>query len=93
MSERRFTPAAEGALRLAQEAAAEMGHGHVGTEHLLVGLMRQGEGIAYAALCASGITEARLMEILRRGGGSGLPGSDPRQGLTPRGKRAVELAV
>ena len=93
MSERRFTPAAEGALRFAQEAAAEMGHGHVGTEHLLVGLMRQGEGIAYAALCASGITEARLMEILRRGGGSGLPGSDPRQGLTPRGKRAVELAV
>jgi hypothetical protein len=55
--------------------------------------MRQGEGIAYAALCASGITEARLMEILRRGGGIGLPGSDPRQGLTPRGKRAVELAV
>ena len=92
MSERRFTPAAEGALRLAQEAAAELGHGHVGTEHLLVGLVRQGEGIAYAALCAVGITEVRLMEILRRSGG-GLPGNDPHQGLTPRGKRAVELAV
>ena len=93
MSERRFTPAAEGALRLAQEAASELGHSYVGTEHLLVGLVRQGEGLAYAVLCGAGITEARLMEALRRSVGAGLPGSDPRQGLTPRGRRAVELAV
>ena len=93
MSERRFTPAAEGALRLAQEAASELGHSYVGTEHLLVGLVRQGEGLAYAVLCGAGITEARLLEALRRSVGAGLPGSDPRQGLTPRGRRAVELAV
>ena len=93
MSERRFTPAAEAALRLSQEAAAELGHGYVGTEHLLVGLVRQGEGLAYAVLCGAGITEARLLEALRRSVGAGLPGSDPRQGLTPRARRAVELAV
>ena len=38
MRENKFTPKAEEALRLAQEAAEEMGHGYVGTEHLLLGL-------------------------------------------------------
>ena len=41
MNENKFTPTAEEALRLAQEAAGELGHGYVGTEHLLLGLMRE----------------------------------------------------
>ena len=40
MNENKFTPTAEEALRLAQEAAGELGHGYVGTEHLLLGLMQ-----------------------------------------------------
>ena len=46
MMENKFTPRAEESLRLAQEAAEEMGHGYVGSEHLLLGLMREEEGIA-----------------------------------------------
>ena len=40
MNENKFTPRAEEALRLSQEAAGELGHGYVGTEHLLLGLIR-----------------------------------------------------
>ena len=43
MMENKFTPRAEEALRLAQEAAGEMGHGYVGSEHLLLGLLREEE--------------------------------------------------
>ena len=43
-------PGAEEALRLAQEAAGELGHGYVGTEHLLLGLIREGDGAAHAVL-------------------------------------------
>ena len=41
MMENKFTPRAEEALRLAQEAAEDMGHGYVGSEHLLLGLLRE----------------------------------------------------
>ena len=40
MNEKKFSPGAEEALRLSQEAAGELGHGYVGTEHLLLGLIR-----------------------------------------------------
>ena len=46
MNENKFTPGAEEALRLAQEAAGELGHGYVGTEHLLLGLIREENGTA-----------------------------------------------
>lgn len=41
MNENKFSPRAEEALRLSQEAAGELGHGYVGTEHLLLGLIDQ----------------------------------------------------
>ena len=47
MDENKFTPTAEEALQLAQEAAGELGHGYMGTEHLLLGLMREDEGLAH----------------------------------------------
>ena len=53
MNENKFTPTAEEALRLAQEAAGELGHGYVGTEHLLLGLMREDEGMAHTVLTLS----------------------------------------
>ena len=93
MQENRFTPRAEEALRLSQEAAGELGHGYVGTEHLLLGLMREKEGLAHAVLEESGLTDEMITEIIRRSVGAGLPGGNPAQGLTPRAKRAVEIAV
>ena len=45
MNENKFSPRAEEALRLSQEAAGERGHGYVGTEHLLVGLLQDGRSM------------------------------------------------
>ena len=50
MNENKFTPRAEESLRLAQEAAQDLGHGYVGCEHLLLGLLREEEGIAHRVL-------------------------------------------
>ena len=55
MMENKFTPRAEEALRLAQEAAEDMGHGYVGSEHLLLGLLREEEGIAHRVLEENGL--------------------------------------
>ena len=93
MNENKFTPTAEEALRLAQEAAGELGHGYVGTEHLLLGLMREDEGLAHTVLTEAGLTDELLTEIIRKSVGAGLPGGNPAQGLTPRAKRAVEIAM
>ena len=91
--ENQFTPRAEEALRLAQEAAEEMGHGYVGTEHILLGLMREENGIAHRVMQEYGMTEDMICTVLERSVGKGLSGAAPSQGLTPRAKSAVELAV
>ena len=93
MNENKFTPRAEEALRLSQEAAGELGHGYVGTEHLLLGLIREEEGLAHEVLTEQGLTADMIVEIIKRSVGAGLPGSNPAQGLTPRAKRVVEIAV
>ena len=93
MNENKFTPGAEEALRHSQEAAGELGHGYVGTEHLLLGLLREGEGVAHAVLTEAGLTDDMVTEIIRKSIGAGLPGSNPAQGLTPRAKRVVEIAM
>ena len=94
MNENKFTPTAEEALRLSQEAAGELGHGYVGTEHLLLGLMREDEGLAHTVLTEAGLTDDLLTEMVRKKSvGSGLPGSNPAQGLTPGAKRVVEIAM
>ena len=93
MNENKFTPRAEEALRLSQESAGELGHGYVGTEHLLLGLLREEEGIAHRVLREYGITDEMLCSILQQSVGKGLAGAAPTQGLTPRAKSVVELAV
>ena len=89
MNENKFTPGAEEALRLSQEAAGELGHGYVGTEHLLLGLIRENEGIAHTVLTESGLTDDMIVEIIKTSVGAGLPGGNPAQGLTPRAKRVA----
>lgn len=93
MNEAKFTPRAEEALRLGQEAAGELGHGYVGTEHLLLGLLREPDGTAHSVLETAGLTDGMIVEIIKKSVGAGLPGGNPAQGLTPRAKRVVELAV
>ena len=74
MMENKFTPRAEESLRLAQEAAEEMGHGYVGSEHLLLGLMREEEGIAHRVLEEAGLTDEMISGILRHNVGQGTSG-------------------
>ena len=93
MNENKFTPRAEEALRLSQESAEELGHGYVGTEHLLLGLLREEEGLAHRVLTEYGLTDEMILSVLRRSVGAGLAGTAPSQGLTPRAKGVVELAV
>lgn len=93
MGENKFTPGSEEALRLSQEAAGELGHGYVGTEHLLLGLIREEEGIAHSVLLEAGLTDEMIAEIIKKSVGAGLPGGNPAQGLTPRAKRVVEIAM
>ena len=93
MSENKFTPRAEEALRLSQEAAEELGHGYVGSEHLLLGLLREEEGIAHRVLSEFGVTDEMVCSVLQRSVGHGVSGAAPSQGLTPRAKSVVELAV
>ena len=93
MNENRFTPNAEEVLRLAQESAQELGHGYVGSEHLLLGLLRREEGLAYRVLTEYGLTDEMVTGIVQRSMGRGSGGLAPAQGLTPRAKSVVELAV
>ena len=93
MKDSKFSPIAEASLRLAQRAAGELGHSYVGTEHLLLGLFREEEGMAHRLLAGAGVTDQALCAAIRAGAGGAIPGADPVQGLTPRARRVVELAV
>ena len=93
MSEKKFSPRAENILRLAQEAAGELGHGYVGCEHLLLALLREDSGNAYRALTEVGVTESLVHSLIVRTVGRGMAEAAPTQGLTPRARSAVELSV
>lgn len=59
---RGFTQKANTALNLAVETAQDMGHNYVGTEHILLGLLKEGSGVAAAALQQCGVTEQALSQ-------------------------------
>lgn len=88
-----FTPRAQNALRLAQESAEALGHSYVGSEHLLLGLLREEDGSAHRCLAEQAITVEKVRDTIVHIIGAGLPGLAPPQGLTPRAKRVIENAV
>lgn len=55
----RFTERAQKVLALSQEEAIRIGHNNIGTEHILLGLVREGEGIAAKALIALGLSRRK----------------------------------
>ena len=90
---RRFTDRARRAVQLAQEQAQLLNHNYVGTEHLLLGLLGEGEGVAAKALESLGISleavRAQVEELI--GHGQSAPaGHIP---FTPRAKQALELSL
>jgi hypothetical protein len=89
----RFTDRARRVTVLAQEEARTLNHSHIGTEHFLLGLLHEGDGVAARALVASGINleECRKqVEALVATGGRAPSGHIP---FTPRGKKVMELAL
>jgi ATP-dependent Clp protease ATP-binding subunit ClpA len=89
----KFTERAKKVLVLAQEEAQRFNHRTIGTEHLLLGLVGEGRGVAARVLRGVGIDAAAAREALVavRGRGREMVVGDI--GLTPRAKRAIELAV
>ena len=91
--EDRFTEKAKAALQYAHEAAAEMGHGYVGSEHILLGIMNDNTGLAAKVLHDAGIDKEMVKALMEKMVGRGEAGSTTQQGLTPRAKRIIELAL
>lgn len=60
-----FTDKAKTALRLAERAATRMNAGYVGTEHILVGLIKEGTGVASKVLLENGAQEAKIVEMIQ----------------------------
>lgn len=88
-----FTAGAVTALRLAQESAVELGHSYVGTEHLLLGISREGREAGARSLSACGLTVEILREALIRLNGLGLGSGLPAYGLTPKSQACLTLAI
>jgi len=93
MSDSRFTSTALGAIRLAQENAARLGHSYVGSEHLLLGLASQGSSPAAAALVRAGADSETLRCAIAQRVGTGVPSRRLHQGLTPNCCSAIQGAV
>ncbi len=87
----RFTLRAQMAIQEAYGVSQQLGHSYVGTEHLLIGLMREGEGLACRVMRRAGLAEPAVTELVTAAAGRGAPGA-PAQGLTPKAKRSIELA-
>ena len=89
----RFTDRARRVVVLAQEEARRLNHNYIGTEHILLGLVREGEGVAAQALESLGISleavRAQVEEIIGRGGqapADHIP-------FTPRAKKVLEFSL
>ena len=93
MNNSQFTQRAQTALKLAQESSALLGHGYVGSEHLLLGLLKEGQGVAAKVLTRAGLTGDAVQTSIAPLVGVGAPGGLPSQGLTPRCKKIIELAL
>ncbi|GLY12813.1 ATP-dependent protease ATP-binding subunit ClpC [Pseudobacillus badius] len=88
----RFTERAQKVLALAQEEALRLGHSNIGTEHILLGLVREGEGIAAKALYGLGLSAEKIQEEVENLIGRG-EGSSQTVHYTPRAKKVTELSM
>ncbi|MED3647637.1 ATP-dependent protease ATP-binding subunit ClpC [Halalkalibacterium halodurans] len=88
----RFTERAQKVLALAQEEAIRLGHNNIGTEHILLGLIREGEGIAAKALQALGLGPEKIQKEVETLIGKGQDGAKTIH-YTPRAKKVIELSM
>ncbi|TCT21048.1 ATP-dependent Clp protease ATP-binding subunit ClpC [Melghiribacillus thermohalophilus] len=88
----RFTERAQKVLALAQEEAVRLGHNNIGTEHILLGLVREGEGIAAKALGALNVKADQIQKEVEQLIGTGQQVSQTIH-YTPRAKKVIELSM
>ena len=89
----RFTDRARRVVVLAQEEARMLGHNYIGTEHILLGLIHEGEGVAAKALESLGVSQKaarQQVEVIIGRGEQAPSGHIP---FTPRAKKVLELAL
>lgn len=89
----KFTERARKVLTLAQQEAVDLKHNYIGTEHLLLGLVREGEGVAAVVLTNLGVELSKVRNEVEAIIGRGKKDVGSTIGLTPRAKKAIELAV
>src|SRR5438552_5397544 len=89
----KFTERARRVLTLAQEEALRFNHNYIGTEHLLLGLVREGEGVAAKVLANLGVELNKVRSAVEFIIGRGDRIVLGEIGLTPRAKKVIELAV
>src|SRR5438876_9658870 len=89
----KFTERARRALSLAQEEAQRLQHNYIGTEHLLLGLVRESEGVATKVLSNLRVDLNQVRNAVEAVIGQGTRAHFGEIGLTPRAKKVIELAI
>ena len=89
-----FTPRAQQVLSLAKKEAKRFGHNYVGTEHLLLGLVKLGQGVAVSVLESMSLDlETVRMEVEKYSGSGGATMQDGDVPFTPRVKKVFETIL
>ena len=89
----KFSERARRVLTLAQEEAKRLNHNYIGTEHILLGLVREEDGVAAKVLINMGVSLAKMRSAVEYVIGTGEKPSTGAAGLTSRAKRVIELAI
>jgi ATP-dependent Clp protease ATP-binding subunit ClpA len=89
----RFTDRARRVVVLAQEEARTLNHNYIGTEHILLGLLREDEGVAAQALKALGISLETVRQQVEEIIGQGEQAPSGHIPFTPRAKKVLELSL
>ena len=88
-----FTAGANRAVNLAFDSAQKMGHTYIGSEHILLGLVSEGSGVAAAILSSKGVTPSILKSALKSSVGMGSATRLSERNLTPRARNIIENAA
>ena len=88
-----FTQKANTALNIAITTAGDLGHTYIGTEHILLGLLKEDTGVAATALKESGADYDELEALVKETSGEGTPVKLTASDFTPRSKRILQMAV
>lgn len=92
MFEKKFTEKAASVLHFAEKLAREVSQSYLGSEHLLYGLLKEKNGIAYRILRSGGLREEKLLEKIKEVYGTPVSGYTGKITFTPKAKQMIELS-